>query len=187
MGIFDNVENTQAANSGGNYIRPGHYLARVDRIKSGTSQTGAGDFVAVEMTVLEALPDGDVPVNENFEKLGEDQWHRAGEQVSHVLMAKHQSFLGNFKALVANIGGIAEAEVTRERCEAVTDGLFDGLLVEVRARTIKTKSRGTPFTVVTYVREVPAQEVSERVDVETLSRVLGPGAIDDLIAAAEAE
>mgnify|MGYP003631491446 FL=1 len=185
MGMFDNIEKTAASSNGGSYVRPGHYLARIDRVKSGESAQGSGEFVAIEMTVLDALPDGDIPVDDQFNILSADYWHKAGENVSHLLMAKHQSFQSNFKSFVANVGGIPEAEVDAGKCTAVTQGLFEGLIVEVRARTVKTR-RGSPFTVVGYSREVPPAEIQERVDAETLERVLGAGKIDQLVEAYDA-
>jgi len=186
MGMFDGIDKKQASSNGGSYVRPGHYFARVDRVKSGDSAQGSGEFVAIEMTILAALPDGDIPVDEEFNLLSADYWHKAGESVSHLLMAKHQSFQSNFKAFVANVGGVPEAEVNAERCTQVTQGLFEGLLVEVRARTVKTR-RGSPFTVVGYSREIPPDEVKKRVDAETLERVLGAGGIDRLIEVYEAQ
>ena len=185
MGMFDGIENKQASSNGGSYVRPGHYIARLDRVKSGESQQGNGGFVAIEMTVLAALPDGDIPVDEEFNILSADHWHREGENVSHLLMSKHASFQANFKSFVANVGGIPEAEVDAGKCTAVTQGLFEGLIVEVRARTVKTR-RGSPFTVVGYSREVPPSEIQERVDAETLERVLGAGKIEALVEAYDA-
>ena len=52
MGMFGGIANTPANQQGGNYIRPGHYIMRLDRVKAGTSQQGSGDFVAIEMTTL---------------------------------------------------------------------------------------------------------------------------------------
>lgn len=182
MGMFDGIENKKASANGGRFIVPGHYLARIDRVKAGTSSSGQGEFVAIEKTILSALPDGDVPFDEDWNRLSTDQWHRPGEQVSHLLMAKHASFQSNFKAFVANVGDLRDEEVTKERCLKVTEGgVFDGLFVEVRASTIKTKSTGRPFTRVGYVREVPPSEIKERIDAETLDRILGPGVIDELI------
>lgn len=185
MGLFDGVENKQASHNGGNYVKPGHYLAILDRVKSGESAQGKGDYVAVEMRILEALPDGDLPLDDNFNKLTSDDWHRAGETVTHLMMSKHQSFLGNMKALVANIGGIPESEVTSDHCEKVTGGLFDGLFIEFQARTIKTRQQ-KPFTVVGYTREVPAAEIKERVNADTLDIVLGKGKIDEVLEAESA-
>jgi hypothetical protein len=179
--MFDNIENTQSSSNGGSYVKPGHYLARIDRVKAGISQQDGGEFVAIEMTILDALPDGDIPVDKDFNLLSADAWHRPGENVSHLLMAKHASFQANYKAFVGNVGGLPESTITKQHCEAVTEGLFEGLFVEVRARTVKTR-RGNPFTVVGYSREVPPEEIAERVDVESLARVLGPGVIEQLVA-----
>lgn len=180
MGMFDNIENTQSSSNGGSYVKPGHYIARVDRVKAGVSQQDGGEFVAIEMTVVETLPDGDIPVDGDFNLLSAEAWHRPGENVSHLLMAKHASFQANFKAFVGNVGGLAESDIGKQHCEAVTNGLFEGLFVEVRARTVKTR-RGSPFTVVGYSREVPPEEVQERVDGDQLARVIGAGAIEDLV------
>ena len=185
MGMFDNIEKTQASSNGGSYVRPGHYLARVDRVKAGVSQQDGGECVAIEMTVVETLQDGDIPVDSDFNLQTKDAWHRPGENVSHLLMAKHASFQSNFKAFVANVGGIPEGDINQDHCQKVTEGLFEGLFVEVRARTVKTR-RGTPFTVVGYSREVPPAEINERVDEETLGRVLGEGKIEELVEAYDA-
>ena len=184
MGLFDDIEEKKASSDGGAYITSGHYILRINRVKADSSQSGAGDFVAIEQQVLAALPDGDVPLDENFQPLGKDAWHRPGEAVTHLLMGKHKSFAANFKSFVMNVGDIPEAKVTKEVCEQVTSGLFEGLFVEVRARTIRTQA-GRPFTKVSYVREVPPAEVAERVSEEDLARILGDGKIDELIEAYE--
>ena len=183
--MFSGIENVKSSANGGSYVKPGHYFLRIDRVKAGDSQQGSGKFVAIEMTVLGSFPDGDPVLDEHFNIVA-DAWHRPGEQVTHLLMEKHASFQANYKAFVANVGGIPEDKVTETHCIQVTEGLFEGLMVEVRARTIKTR-RGSPFTVVGYSREVPPDEVKSRVDVEALAKVLGPGKIDELIDSYEAE
>lgn len=182
MGMFSKVASAEASANGGDYIKPGHYFCRIDRVKAGESQQGNGGFVAIELTVVAAKEDGDLPVDSDFNKLTKEAWHTPGQQVSHLMMTKHASFLGNFKAFVANVGGIAADDVTEENCEAVTDGLFDGLFVEIRARAIKTRA-GNPFTAVGYTREVPPQEIKDNEPEETLDLVLGKGKIDELIEA----
>ena len=182
MGLFDDINDTKASADGGAYITSGHYLLQINRVKADKSTSGAGDFVAIEMNVLATLPDGDIPLDENFEAKGKEAWHRPGEAVTHLMMDKHASFKANFKAFVMNVGDIPEAKVTPQVCEQVTDGLFEGLFVEVRSRTIRT-NKGKPFTKVSYVREVPPAELGERVSEEDLTRVLGEGKIDELIEA----
>lgn len=182
MGLFDDIEDQKASSDGGAYITSGHYLLRINRVKADKSSSGAGDFVAIEMNVLAALPDGDMPLDENFESKGQEAWHRPGEAVTHLLMGKHKSFQANFKSFVMNVGDIPEAKVSKEVCEQVTGGLFEGLFVEVRSRTIRTQA-GKPFTKVSYVREVPPTEIAERVSEEDLNRILGEGKIDELIEA----
>lgn len=186
MGMFDGIENAATNNSGGTNLTAGHYIMRVDRIKAGESQQGKGGFMAVEMTVLAVLPGGDVPLDENFQPLGREAWHHVGQSVSDVMMSHWPSFKGNVKAMVANIGGIDPKDVTQERCEQVTNGLFDGLFIELRAKTIKTKNSGKPFTKVSYLREVEPADLKARVSAEDLDSVLGEGKIDELIEAYEA-
>lgn len=181
MGMFSGIEKVKPSANGGSYVKPGHYFLRIDRVKAGDSQQGSGAFVAIEMTVLGVFPDGDPVLDEGF-NIVPDSWHRPGETVTHLMMQKHASFQANYKAFVANVGGIPEEKVSETHCVQVTEGLFEGLIVEVRARTIKTR-KGSPFTVVGYSREVPPSEVKSRVDVDALTKVLGPGKIDELIEA----
>lgn len=181
MGMFDKVEDAKASVDGGSYVRAGHYIARIDRVKADKSQQNNDEFVAVEMTVLSTLPDGDIPVDADFNSLGKENWHAAGEQFTHLMMTKHASFLGNMKAFVANIGGMPEVEVDSDTCEEVTNGVFEGLFIELRARTIRTRA-GKPFTKVGYVREVPPLEISDRLGDDECSRLLGVGKIAELIA-----
>ena len=182
MGIFDGIEKKKASHNGGNFVKSGHYFSVLDRVKSGESSRGKGAFVAIEQRVLAALPDGDIPVDENFKLLSAEAWHRPGENITHLMMDKHESFLGNFKAFAANIGGVAEEEITDKRCQEITEGLFDGLFIEFKARTTKTRA-GKPFTVISYIREVPAEEIKDSVSREVLDLVLGKGGIDKIIAA----
>lgn len=186
MGMFDKVQEKQASSDGGNFIVPGHYILRIDRVKAGTSQSGKGDFVAVEMVVLDVLSDGSIPLDSNFEPLGEKAWHSVGEAITHLMMAKYPSFEGNVKAFIMGVGDVPEDNVTPEMCESVCDGLFEGLFVEVRARTIKT-TKNKPFTKVSYAREVTPSDLGDMVSESNLERVLGAGKIDELIEAYEAE
>jgi hypothetical protein len=182
MGLFDDIQDAKAAADGGAYITAGHYFTLINRVKADKSTSGAGEFVAIEMTNLATLSDGDIPLDENFEPKGQTAWHRPGEPVTHLMMGKHASFQANFKAFVMAVGDIPESKVTADVCKQVTSGLFEGLFVEIRARTIRTRG-GKPFTRVSYVREVPPAEIAERVSVEDSNRILGVGKIDQLIEA----
>ena len=182
--MFDGIEETKASNTSSSYVRAGHYFMRIERVKGGDSQKGSGAYVAIEMTVIDTMQDGEPALDADFNVI-EDGWHRPGEPVTHLLQEKHPSFQGNYKAFVANVGGMPEDKVKKAHCLKVTEGLFDGLFVEIRARTVKTQ-RGNPFTVVGYIREVEISEIAQRVPAEQLDRILGQGKIDELIEESEA-
>lgn len=187
MSLFKRAaEASASANTTGNIV-PGHYIFRIDRVKSGISKKDDHEYVAIEATVVHDYGDGDPVLNDSFEPVP-GAGHVAGAAVSQVMSAKHKSTPGNLKAFVANVGGIPEGEVGEAEFAAVCgdDQLFAGLFVEVRARTIKLSSTGKPFTVVGWVREVKPAEVADRVGHEAADAVLGAsGTLQGLIDAYE--
>lgn len=180
--MFEKIGDAKVQGERGSRPVPGHYLGMIDRIRAGESQQGKGDFVAVELRNLLTLADGDIPVNENFEPLGKDAWHRPGERVTQILMEKNQMFLSNFKSMVSAIGGIAPEQIDKEKSLKVTSGLFDGLFIEWTCRPQKKKNDGKLFNAMYYQREVPAEEIKRRVSKEILDLVLGEDVIDEIIA-----
>lgn len=176
MGMFSGVENAKASFDA-KYLGQGHYLCRVDRVKADKTRTG-DEFLAVEMTVIHTFPDGD----------GDSQkWHRPGEAVSQLMMAKHDSFKGNVKAMIANLLGVKENEVAEKDCEAACSAQqpMAGIIAEVRARDILTK-KGTPFTTIRYVRSFPAVEIQDTIDPKLLD-IYFPGDTLEKMIEAEAE
>jgi len=135
-----------------NYLREGHYVARIDRLKADQNRKKR-TFLAIEMTVLFVLNNG------------EGRGHRAGESCTHMLMADQDSFLGNVKAFVSNVLGCTPEEVTEEACVdlCADDQPMRGTLIEVIGVPIVTR-QGKPFTRVNYKREVPASELIEVID-----------------------
>lgn len=133
MGIFSGVESAKAS-LGGNYLKPGNYRVRIDKVKSGESRTNGG-FIAVEMTILEVV---DSPA---------ETPHVVGEQATYMYMTKFDSFLGNWKAFVMGITNCEESEVTEEDSDSIVGEkqTFSGLEVPVQAVNIKTKA-GKDFT-----------------------------------------
>lgn len=184
--MFDDVDKAKTNGDRGNRPVPGHYIMLLDRVKSGVSEKKKGPYVAIEMRNLLTLQDGDIPVNEQFESLGSEAWHRPGEMVTQVLMARNEMFLSNFKTFVHKVGGYAENAIDKALCEKVTgEGILNGLFIEWRCRPQKTVKDGKLFNALYYEREVSAKEVLQRVPRETLDMVLGPGVIDEIIAAEE--
>lgn len=171
MGMFDGIEGAKASFDA-KYQGPGHYLNRIDRVKA--DKTRAGDeFMAVEMTVMHTFMDG----------LGApEKWHKAGEATSHLMMKKHDSFLGNVKAMVANLLGVHESEVTKADCERISSAEqpMAGMVIELSARDILTK-KNQPFTKVSYTREVPAVELPNLLDDKIVATYFPGDTLADMI------
>lgn len=173
MGMFKGIENAKASFDA-KYVGEGHYLCRIDRIKADQTRT-KDDFLAVEMTVLHTFPDGDG---------ASDKWHRPGEAVSHLMMAKHDSFMGNVKAMVSSILGVHESEVTENDCELLssTSQPLAGSVIELKGRQIITR-QNKPFTKITYMRTFPAVELQETLDAQILSTYFPGDTLEKMIEA----
>jgi len=177
MGMFDGVE-TAKASFDAKYQGAGHYLNRIDRVKADKTR-GGDEFLAVEMTVLHTFADGQ----------GDPaKWHKPGEAVSHLMMKKHDSFLGNVKAMVANVMGAHESEVTKADCERIctAEQPFAGMVVELSGRDILTK-KNQPFTKISYVREMPAVDLPEILDEKIIATYFPGDTLADMIAEQSAE
>ena len=178
MGMFKGIESAKASFDA-KYVGEGHYLCRIDRIKADVTRT-KDEFLAVEMTVLHTFPDGDGK---------SEAWHRPGEAVSHLMMAKHDSFMGNVKAMVSNILGCHESEVTENDCEALSGSQqpLAGTVAEIKGRQIVTRAN-KPFTKISYIRTFPASELQDKLDPKILSTYFPGDTLDKMIEAeAEAE
>ena len=80
--------NTNMPGRGGNYFQDGAYLVKIGDIKAGQSKKGAGDYVAIEGTILEVLQ----------EMPGSNQ---PGQAVTNTLMLdKHLSAPGDWRNFV---------------------------------------------------------------------------------------
>jgi len=159
MSMFSGIE-TAKASFDAKYLQQGHYLCRIDRVKADKTRSG-DQFLAVEMTVLHTFTDGDgLP----------EKWHKAGESASHLMMAKHDSFLGNVKAMIANLLACHESEVKESDCVKVSEKEqpLAGMVAEIRARDILTRANKS-FTKVSYIREFPASEIEAVLDEKTLA------------------
>lgn len=161
MGLFAGVKNAPKRIDS-NYEKPGTYWERIDACKTGTSRKG-DEFAVLEKTVIRVIDDA------------EGEGHRVGENISHMMMKKHDSFLSNIKTLISDIYEISEEDVNEELCEQVfpekddQESIFAGLIVECSNRNIVTK-KNNDFTAVKYVREVSPQEILETLDDESIER-----------------
>lgn len=149
-GIFEGIGQAKSRIDG-NYVIPSHFLGRINRVKTGKNRKEEGFFV-VELTVVhDCEPD-------KYER--GVYGHAVGEEVSHMMMSKHDSFLGNVKGFISNTLDMPDDEIGEEEAMAVCadDQPLAGTIVEVAARNTKTRA-GNDFTVVNYKGEVPLEDM----------------------------
>lgn len=163
--LFAGIEEAQERRDA-NYERPGHYIERIDNIKADRSRKGE-EFLAIEKTVLHVLDDDN------------GEGHRVGQQVTHMLMKKHDSFLGNVKSFVANTLGSSPDEVKLDVCVTICaeDQPLSGIIIECQNRNQVTK-KGTDFTIINYLGEVPVERLRRLMPAEALERHFPDGALD---------
>lgn len=161
-GIFKGLGKVKAAQDA-NYILPGNYIVRLDRFKA--DQARKGPMVAIEMTVLAVLGSSQPQVDEKP--------NQPMESVTHLIpnFGNGKDMFGpNVKAFVENVVGLPPEEANDD--DKLEGYLLDlcadaqpmrGTVIHVEARQITTRSN-TPFTKVSYQREVPAEEALKIID-----------------------
>lgn len=181
MGFYDGIEKEDAASDLGAFMRAGHYLAMITRVRSGASKKHSCDYVAFDMRVLHVYDDGDTPMVIKEGGTGNKDWttdtkgkHYAGEEVSVQFLAKFVSAKRNAKAFFANAVGVGEGEITPDFCAQVEKKeLLSGEVLEINNRMIEKKDGG-PFTKIWAVRAVESDEFSKVIDAAVLERYLSP-------------
>lgn len=188
------VQNTAAQLFGGidhaktsfdsNYMRPGHYILRIDNIKASANQKGE-PFLATEMTVLHCISDLEATQHALHP-------HLPGETVTDMKMKKHQSFLPNVRAQIAGMEGMSIEELQQQlgrEGKSVEQYMIDvcgpnqpyaGMFVEIHARQIMTQ-RGTPFTKISYKREVRPSELPGFLSPEQIQKFFPGDMLQQLI------
>lgn len=180
MGFYDGIEKEDAASDLGAFMRAGHYLALLTRVRSGTSKKHSCDYVAFDMRILHVYEDGDTPKSIREGGTGNKDWvddskgkHYAGEEVTAQFLAKFVSAKRNAKAFFANAVGVNEASVTPDFCAKLEkEELLSGEVLELNNRMIEKKDGG-PFTKIWAVRAVESDEFSKVIDSAVLERYLG--------------
>ena len=149
-GIFDGMDKA-ASRLDANYVIPSHFLALINKCKIGENRKDEGFFV-VEMTVIhDCEPD----------KYARGVFgHAVGEEVSHMMMSKHDSFLGNVKGFISNVLDMPDDKIgeTEALAVAADDQPLAGTVIEVAARNVVTR-QNKDFTVVNYKGEVDKEEL----------------------------
>jgi hypothetical protein len=138
------------------YVRPSHFLGKIKQCKIGARRNG-DEFFVIELEVVEDL------APETYVAGPGGYGHAPGEVISHMMMAKHDSFLGNVKAFIKSVLAIPEDEITEDDALAVCaeDQPLENTVVEVVARETITR-KDTPFTVVTYRGAVSSADLLQR-------------------------
>lgn len=142
-----------------NWLREGHYVMRIDRVKLDQNRKEQTGFF-IEMTCLHA-----------YSAYEEVPPHTPGDNPTQAIWAHFDSFLGNVKHFISRAVGVPATEVDETHVDLVTadDQPLSGTVMEVKGRTIMTQ-RNKPFNKVTYVREIAAKELkallSEKVKTE---------------------
>lgn len=140
MGIFDNIENVEAAGGTSVYFADGTYKFKVSKFTQGVSKRGKGPFCAIEGEIIEV-------------KTGFEGSNKVGQIVSQVIMLNAGDIaLKDVKAFVAAAAKRPASDVTAAICEkasADAGTLLAGAEVTATATTITTKA-GNPFTKVSW-------------------------------------
>lgn len=149
--IFKGIKAADARKDA-NYVIPCHIIAKINACRIGENRKGEGFFVVEMTTLYDCAPD-------KFRR-GE-YGHEVGEDVSHMMMQKHDSFLPNVKAMIANTLDMDPDDIGEEEALAICNeneknGPVQPLkntIIEIVGRNQVTK-KGGDFTVVNYKGEV---------------------------------
>ncbi len=182
MDIFKNISSAKMTMDG-NYEREGRYLWRIDAVKMDKNRKG-DTFLAVEKTCIKVLSAPEAVPNPDPKK----RPHAEGEAVCHMMMAKHDSFLGNVKSMIAHILEMRPEDITAEDAASLCapEQLLTGMIVETNNRTQLTKAK-TEFTVVNYIRRYKATEALSALSANAIAAYFPNNALQKLAAYETAE
>ena len=151
VGVFSGMKEAKPSFAS-NYEREGHYWNVIQQVKLDQNRSRV-TFVAFEKVCIRSLdPDAPKP-------------HKPGDEMAHLLMSDKDSFLGNMKSAIGGITGMDPNDVGEKEALSVCadDQPMAGMIIENQNRQIMTKAK-KPFTLINYIREVPASEVLAAVE-----------------------
>lgn len=189
MGFYDGIKDAKAASDRSPMIRAGHYLGRVDRVRSSNSRKGH-PYVAFDVTILHVYPDGDTPMmlpegaTPDATNWVEDPKgkHSIGDSATLMWNSQFESAAGNYKTCLANALGISTDDITEELCAQIEkENLLAGTVLDIPVQIVETKAK-RPFTKPWITSEVPASEYQNILTEATAQRFF-PEGFDALIAA----
>lgn len=168
MGLFDKIGNVKAKVQA-NYISPGHYVCRIDKVLAKQNRKQEDTFI-IEMTVIHVFDDND------------GKGHKIGEEISNVINFRHDMALPNIKRFLCAVLDRPESDITSQVCERVCSDKqpLAGLIVEIQAKPTVTKA-GNDFTDVGYRRTVPASLLVEILDEEAITRFFPDGKLEAML------
>jgi len=160
-GIFEGMGDAKSRMDA-NCVIPSHFLARINRCKIGKNRKDEGFFV-VEMTVIHDC-EPDKYQRSNF-------GHAVGEDVSHMMMSKHDSFLGNVKQFVSSTLNMDDDGIGKDEVNTICgdDQPLAGLVIEIVARNIVTRAN-KDFTKVSFKGTVPLDELATIIGAEQMAK-----------------
>lgn len=196
-----------------NYVRPGRYLARVDRVEEGENFKKE-KFNVVNFTILMSEADPEAFDPEIVDAEGNEapiDPNRVGETPSWLMMVNNVAFLSSWKGFVKVAGDVTDEQITAQAQAAKTDEdkvweqtsmeicgheqPVAGVVLELIVRQIlKKESRGKPqdklaradyYHRTTFRRRVPGSELKTALAADVLAKFY-PGDMLDRIIAAEA-
>lgn len=167
-GIFNGVENVKVRTRA-EYVREGHYLFKVDKTKVDYNRQRQMNVI-IEMTC--------VAVHNNKQGLG----HNIGDSVTRCIPNHGPGadyFLEDVKKFVGGMTGKDPNTITQPDIETVLGPgqPFSGHTAEVVGQTITTK-KNTPYTVITFRREVPAAELLQTLTPQSIQQFYPNGVLN---------
>jgi hypothetical protein len=155
----------QAPGQGGNYIRPGEYLCRIDLVRPGITWDGQL-FTAIDITVL-ASQGPTAGITENDKQLCSQPGCQVicapmseGEQVSSQMMKKHASFAGNYSQFFYAASGLPFPQPDHVTASAADLGQpLRGRFIAVSAHMILTQKNKKAICKVHWGRTFSAEEL----------------------------
>lgn len=180
------------------YFLPGQYVVKIERVCQVDSQSGQ-KFFCIESSILDVV-DPLIHMHAPGFVTGSSgsKPHVVGDRPTQ-LIKQGQSFAGNVMAFLVAATGYDSSQITDEIANACCNEEpsfgpvqpLAGTVLEVKAVLISTKPKpgypnGTPFTAMSYLRQIPPTEVKKNLDPDLVERFFPNGFLDSLIAATNA-
>jgi len=172
------------AQRGGNYVKPGHYLARIDAVREDKAFK-KGEFLAFEMTIVHVFAGSETGFDHN--RKVPMTVHSVGEQVTDILMMTNVAFEGRAKAFAMAAGDLTAEAFTEEEYPGqiieqmvAAEQPLAGRVLEIRAQQVikvagrakaeTTLTNNDVYTRIDYLRRVPLPELAGVVDDKVIAK-----------------